>query len=142
LLAAKASVLALSLNLSRPTIRKHLHTEEELIYKRETQPAPKLGEFKACLTDWLEADSKLPKNQRRTAQRLFEGLVDEGYLGAYESVRRFVQKWKLDNQSAPLPSQAFIPLVFQPGEVCQFDWSQETVDLGGIVQTVKVDHFC
>ena len=72
---------------------------------------------------------------------MFEGLIDEGYLGAYDSVRRFVQKWKLDNKNSPTVSQAFIPLAFQPGEVCQFDWSQETVDLGGIIQTVKVAHF-
>jgi transposase len=135
------SSLALSLNLSRPTVRKHLFTESEPAYKRSTQPSPKLGEFKPRLTEWLEADSKLPKHQRRTAQRLFEGLVDEGYSGAYDSVRRFVQRWKLDNKSSPSVSQAFIPLAFQPGEVCQFDWSQETVDLGGIVQTIKVAHF-
>jgi transposase len=135
------SSLAQSLNLSRPTVRKHLFTESEPAYKRSTQPSPKLGGFKPRLTEWLEADSKLPKHQRRTAQRLFEGLVDEGYSGAYDSVRRFVQKWKLDNKSSPSVGQAFIPLAFQPGEVCQFDWSQETVDLGGIVQTIKVAHF-
>ena len=39
------SSLALSLNLSRPTVRKHLYTECEPSYKRETQPSPKLGEF-------------------------------------------------------------------------------------------------
>ena len=27
------------------------------------------------------------------------------------------------------------------GETCQFDWSQETVLLGGVVQTIKVAHF-
>ena len=68
----------------------------------------------------------------QAAPRLFEGLVDEGYFGVYDSVRRFVQKWKLDNQSSPLSSQAFIPLAFQPGEVCQFDWSQDDcMDAGG-----------
>ena len=25
--------------------------------------------------------------------------------------------------------------------MCQFDWSQETIELGGIVQTIKVAHF-
>jgi hypothetical protein len=40
-----------------------------------------------------------------------------------------------------VPPQAFIPLAFQPSEVCQFDWSQETVETHGVLQTVKVAHF-
>ena len=135
------SSIARSLNLSRPTVRKHLHSEAEPVYERQVQPEPKLGEFKARLTEWLETDAKLPKNQRRTAQRLFEGLVDAGYQGAYDSIQRFVKQWKIDYQRSPSVKQAFIPLAFQPGEVCQFDWSQETVEIKGVVQTVKVAHF-
>jgi hypothetical protein len=44
-----------------------------------------LGEFKAQLIEWLEVDARLPKNQSCTAQRLFEGLVNEGYQGAYDT---------------------------------------------------------
>jgi hypothetical protein len=44
-----------------------------------------------------EIDDQLPKNQRRTAQRLFEGLVGEGYTGAYDSIQRYVKQWKIDN---------------------------------------------
>jgi len=36
-------------------------------------------------------DRALPKNQHRTAQRLFEGLVAEGYQGAYDSTQRFIK---------------------------------------------------
>lgn len=135
------SSIARSLNLSRPTVRKHLYSEAEPVYERQVQPEPKLGEFKAQLTEWLEIDAKLPKNQRRTAQRLFEGLVDAGYQGAYDSIQRFVKQWKIDHKRSPSVKQAFIPLAFQPGEVCQFDWSQETVEIKGVVQTVKVAHF-
>ena len=80
------SSIARSLKISRPTVRKHLSTEIEPVYKRDSQPEPKLGSFKPILVNWLEIDCQLPKNQRRTAQRLFEGLVGEGYTGAYESV--------------------------------------------------------
>ncbi|MGZ8930286.1 MAG: IS21 family transposase [Methylosarcina sp.] len=135
------SSIARSLNISRPTVRKHLHREAEPVYERQVQPEPRLGEFKAQLIEWLEADAKLPKHQRRTAQRLFEGLVNEGYQGAYDSIQRFVKHWKSDHRRSPSVKQAFIPLAFQPGEVCQFDWSQETVEIQGIVQTVKVAHF-
>ena len=135
------SSIARSLKISRPTVRKHLATKDEPVYQRQSQPSPKLGEYKGQLVDWLESDAKLPKNQRRTAQRLFEGLVNEGYQGAYDSVQRFVKQWKRDHQRSPSVKQAFIPLAFQPGEVCQFDWSQETVEINGVVQTVKVAQF-
>ncbi len=92
------SSIALSLNLSRPTVRKHLHSKAEPVYERQVQPEPKLGDFKTQLIEWLETDTKLPKNQRRTAQRLFEGLVDTGYQGAYDSIQRFVKQWKIDHK--------------------------------------------
>lgn len=34
-----------------------------------------------------------------------------------------------------------MPLAFPVGETCQFDWSQETVELGGVAQTIKAAHF-
>ena len=135
------SSIARSLKISRPTVRKHLATESEPVYKRDFQPEPKLGSFKPVLINWLEVDYQLPKNQRRTAQRLFEGLVDEGYTGAYDSIQRYVKQWKVDNRKSASTKQAFVPLSFQPGEVCQFDWSQETVEIDGRELKIKVAHF-
>ena len=137
----KISDIARSLEISRTTVRKHLDTVEEPAYKRAYQPAPKLGPFKDLLTDKLETDAKLPKKQRHTAMRLFEELQKEGYAGAYDSVRRFVKAWKGQRKSEPSVKQAHVPLAFEPGDVCQFDWSEETVKLGGMLQTVKVAHF-
>jgi DNA-binding transcriptional ArsR family regulator len=73
------SSIARDLKLSRPTVRKHLQTESEAVYLREHQPAPKLGAFRSVLESWLATERHLPKAQRRTAQRLFEGLQGEGY---------------------------------------------------------------
>ena len=36
---------------------------------------------------------------------------------------------------------AYVPLVFDPGEAFQFDWSHELVLLGGMPVTVKVAQF-
>ena len=44
------SSISRSLKISRPTVRKHLDTEEEPVYQRQSQPEPKLGEYKALLT--------------------------------------------------------------------------------------------
>lgn len=134
------SAIARSLNLSRPTVRKHLQTVEAVAYQRSSQPVPRLGEYRARLESWLAVDQELPKSQRRTARRLFEGLQAEGYRGAYDSVQRFVKQWKV-RSGGPTVTQAFVPLRFAPGEVCQFDWSHEQVEVGGVMQTIKVAHF-
>jgi transposase len=133
--------LANAFNLSRPTIRKHLKTIEEPVYQRQNQPHPKLGLFHGQLEAWLEQEAHFPRKQRRTAQRLYEYLQVEGYQGSYTSVQRHVKRWKKKRATSPTVKQAFIPLAFPAGETCQFDWSQETVVLGGVVQAIKVAHF-
>ena len=130
----------MNLNLSRPTVRKHCRTQCEPLYRRHKQPTPMLGGFQETLETWLRVERQLPKAQRRTARRLFEGLQAEGYRGAYDSVQRFVRRWK-SVRSGPALTQAYVPLSFSPGEVCQFDWSHEHVELGGVTQTIKVAHF-
>lgn len=133
--------IARGLQQSRPTVRKAIHALTEPVYHRRHQPAPKLGAFQAQLEQWLETESRLPKRQRRTAQRLFEGLHIEGYRGSYDPVQRFVKRWKAERASRPAVTGAFVPLAFPPGETGQFDWSYEEVELGGMVQTVKLAHF-
>jgi transposase len=141
-LVSKESIssIARDLKLSRPTVRKHCRTRHEPRYQRREQPTPMLGAFQETLEAWLHTECALPKAQRRTARRLFEGLQGEGYRGAYDSVQRFVRRWKAAKPGAAI-AQAFVPLAFAPGEVCQFDWSHEHVELGGVMQTIKVAHF-
>jgi len=135
------SSLSKTFNLSRPTIRKHLKTIDVPVYRRKNQPCPKLGLFHEKLESWLEKEALFHRKQRRTARRLFEFLQVEGYLGGYAVVQRYVKVWKQKRVNSPTIKQAFVPLAFPPGETCQFDWSQETVVLGGVVQTIKVAHF-
>jgi len=134
------TAIARDMGLSRPTVRKHLNTVEEPKYIRAQPESPKLGQFEEQLTKWLEEESQLQRPRRRTAHRLFEGLQEIGYSGAYDSVQRFVKRWKAGSHGPKL-TEAFVPLQFQPGDACQFDWSQEQVELGGVMQTIKVAHF-
>jgi transposase len=67
-------------------------------------------------------------------------LQAEGYRGAYDSVQRCVKQWKAC-QTRPAIKDAFVPLMFAPGEVGQFDWSHEHVEIDGVMQTIKVAHF-
>ena len=134
------SAIARDMGISRPTVRKHLYAVEEPKYLRVQSSAPRLGQFEEQLTKWLEDEAKLARPRRRTAHRLFEGLQEIGYIGAYDSVQRFVKRWKSGNHGPKL-TEAFVPLLFQPADACQFDWSQEQVELGGVMQTIKVAHF-
>ena len=134
------SQLARDFQLTRKTVRKYLKsTDPDPSYTRQHQPQPKLGAFQSLLEEWLKNESQRPRRERRTAQRLYEGLQREGYAGAYDSVQRFVKAWKGDRR--PSLTQAFVPLSFLPGAKYQFDWSHEVMVLGGVVQTVKVAHF-
>ena len=132
--------IARELKLSRNTVRKAVREgmDEGLRYVRKNQPLPQLGGHVKTLEDWLEAEGKLPRRCRRTAQGLYEDLCREGYSGAYDSVQRFVKRWR--NRSTP-PSQVFVPLSFDPGEAYQFDFSEEEVELAGAVTRIKVAQF-
>lgn len=134
------SAIAREMQISRPTVRKYLNTVEEPRYDRIQAPSPKLGAFAIQLMDWLEEEAKLARPRRRSAQRLFEGLQEIGYGGAYDSVQRFVKRWKARHHG-PKVTQAFVPLLFVAGDACQFDWSHEQVELGGVLQSIKVAHF-
>lgn len=134
------SAIARDMGISRPTVRKHLNTVDEPKYEREQPSSLKLGAYEAQLEQWLTEEAALPRPLRRTAHRLFEGLQEIGYNGAYDSVQRFVKRWK-SAAHGPKVTEAFVPLVFQPGDACQFDWSHEHVELGGVLQHVKVAHF-
>jgi transposase len=130
---------AKNLRLSRNTVRKAIRSQETAFhYKRTNQPRPKLDPFVESLEKRLEEDKKLPKRYRRTAQILFEELQLEGYKGGYDSVRRYVQQWRREQRI--LSEQVFIPMVFEPGEAFQFDWSHEWVEMGGSRLKVKVAH--
>jgi len=130
--------IAREMNLSRNTVRKIIRSEvTELHYERKVQPRPKLEPFKEQLIQSLEEDQKKPPKHRRTALLLFEMLQREGFSGGYDTVRRFVKKWR-DQDTG---TKAFIPLIFAPGEAFQFDWSYEQIELGGVNVKIKLAHF-
>lgn len=133
------SAIAKLTTLSRNTVRKYLRqsSSEPPTYRRQQPAKPKLGEFEQTLLQWLDLDAKRPKRQRRCARQLFEDLQRQGYQGAYDSVQRFVR----DHKKRPARTAAFVPLRFAPGEAYQFDWSEEEVEIAGVVQRVKAAHF-
>jgi transposase len=126
--------------LSRNSVRKILRSGETAFsYERPVQPLPKLGAFVERLEAMLEANEKRSKRDRLRMTRIFDDLRREGYEGGYDSVRRYARRWRETRTSGV--ANAFVPLVFAPGEAYQFDWSHEFAVLGGVTVKIKVAHF-
>ena len=71
--------------------------------------------------------------------RIRDQPVREGYDGGYDSVRRHARTWRIRHDKNK--AAAFIPLILDPGEACQFDWSEEKLLMGGLtLVTVQVAH--
>jgi transposase len=133
------SAIARRLSASRNTVAKYLEGEvTQPRYKTRPKRAPVMGTWVGKLEAMLAADAGRPRKEQRTAQRLLEGLLQEGFTGSYPSVQRFVKAWREGRRQGV--GTVFIPQSFAPGEAYQFDWSYETVDLGGRPTPVKVAH--
>ncbi|SDU67988.1 Integrase core domain-containing protein [Pseudomonas mandelii] len=124
--------------LSRDTTRKWVRAP------KATQPAyercatfNKLSPFHETLQQALKADSFRPKHNRRSAKALFEQIKTEGYDGGYSQLTAFVRSWR-GEQGKSL--RAFVPLTFALGEAFQFDWSEESLLIGGLFRRIQVSH--
>ncbi len=130
--------IAKKTSLSRNTVRKYLRDESVAPDYPVRRTPSKLDPFDARLTQWLTLDQGLPRKQRRTAARLFDGLKAAGDAGSYDRVTAFVRQWH--REAGHVTTAVFIPLRFAPGEAFQFDWSTEYVVLGGQLTKLKVAH--
>lgn len=125
--------------VSRNTVRKALRSEETAFqYERKTVSRPKLGPQQKRLEALLSENATKGKRERLTLMRIFETLRSEGYEGGYDAVRRFARQWQREAGAAA--ADAYVPLVFSPGEAYQFDWSHEIVVIAGVTTTAKVAH--
>ena len=128
-----------STGIARNTIKKYLKDDQPPTYQRKKPPVRgKLSDFEDRLSDLYKQDLERPRKERRTATKLYEHLVSEGYKGSYDPVCRFIRTLKKEGSSL---TGAFVPLHFKIGDALQFDWSEEHVVLGGIEQKIKVGHF-
>jgi transposase len=128
--------------LSRNTIRKYLRADiVEPNFRTPTRPS-KLDPFAEKLSGWLLMEQRKSRKERRTAKQMHADLVQLGFDGSYERVAVFVRAWKADRQRAMQTTGrgTFVPLVFQPGEAFQFDWSEDWATIGGERVKLQVAH--
>ena len=124
--------------LSRNTVKRWLKAEEgaEPKYQRKAV-VTLLTAYEDQLLQWLEADAWRPKRDRRTVLALFAGLQTLGFTGSYTRVTRFVRRWRAEGSTV---RHAFVPLKFAFGEAFQFDWSEESLVIGGVPRKLLAAH--
>lgn len=128
--------------LARNTIRKYLRADAvEPVFKVPDRPS-KLDFFAEKLSGWLRVETGKSRKQKRTTKQLHADLVVLGYDGSYSRVAAFARDWKQKRQYEQQTSGrgTFVPLVFQPGEAFQFDWSEDYAVLGGKTVKLQVAH--
>jgi transposase len=119
---------------SRRKIRQVLRESEPRPYTlRKERPAPRLGPYRALIDQILADDEQAPRKQRHTAAKLYRRLRDEeGYVGGYDQVRRYVAKHRRDRR------ETFIPLTHPPGRRLEADFGHIYVDFPEGRQEVSV----
>ena len=128
--------------LSRNTIRKYLRSGAVEPEFRVPERPSKLDPYAAKLAGWLKTETGKSRKERRTAKQLHEDLVRLGYSGSYGRVAAFARAWRADRQREQQTTGrgTFVPLVFQPGEAFQFDWSEDWAILDGERSKLQVAH--
>jgi len=129
-------------SLSRNTIRKYLRLDVvEPVFKVPDR-ASKLDAFADKLSAWLKVEGSRPRKQKRTMKQLHADLVALGFDGSYGRVAAFARAWRTARQREQQTAGrgVFVPLVFQPGEAFQFDWSEDWAIIGGERTKLQAAH--
>jgi transposase len=134
------SEIARKTSLSRNTVKRWLRAPDGTETKYHRSSSKKvISPFEPWLLQALKADSHRPKRDRRTAKILFEEIQKQGFTGSYSRVSEFARAWHEQGEGVSAKS-AFVPLKFQLGEAFQFDWSEESLVIGGVLRKVLASH--
>lgn len=109
--------IARKLDLDRNTIKAYLGQEEFVPYSRQGGKHPSLGE----LEEWLRA--RTPE-VGFNAKVLFREAQMKGYLGGYETIKRFVRPLREAMEKA---AEASVRFETDPGQQGQVDWGSAKV---------------
>lgn len=126
--------------LARNTVKRWLELPDgvEPKYRRAKRPK-KLTPFEAQLRLALETDRHRPRRDRRTVLKLYAELRRAGYEGCYAQVTEYVRRWRTQATQFTATT-AYVPLKFGLGEAFQFDWSEESLLIGGLHRKVMLAH--
>lgn len=128
--------IARELGISKNTVKKVIRsdaTKFELAKYERSKPV--IGNYLAYLHELLMSNQKEPLRRRMTAKKFYEELKKVGYTGSYQPVNLEVQAFRREREARG--NQAFVPLLFDPGQAFQFDWGLEEVEIAGKLTKVK-----
>lgn len=130
--------LAAKYRVHRRTVREALESAVPPAKRRpENRPAPKLGEYRELIDEWLIADQLAPRKQRHTAKRIWRRLVDElGVEVAETTVRDHVRRRR--RELGLTVGEVFVPQVHAPARTAEVDWGEAEVDLAGARTRVQL----
>ncbi len=116
--------IARQLGHSRKTVRHALkNSEPHPDPLTRDRPAPRFGPFQEIIDQILVDDETAPPKQRHTAAQIFRRIRDEqGYVGGYAQVQRYLHKHRRSHQ------ETFIPLGHPPGQRLEADFGHIHVD--------------
>jgi transposase len=124
---------------SRKTVRKALQEVVPRYHRNGSAASPVMDSHRSVILSWLRSDLEAPANQRHTAHRIYNRLVQEhGFTGAESTVRRYVRRLKIDE--GLYKREAFIPLEPELGKEAEVDWGRAVVIMAGQRRTVEL--FC
>ena len=110
-----------------------IHSEPKGYTRQKERASPRLGPFKGVIDRILSDDESAPRKQRHTAAKIYRRLRDEqGYLGGYDQVRRYVGSRRRRER------ETFIPLTHAPGRRMEADFGHIYVDFPQGRQRVPV----
>src|SRR5581483_4513467 len=109
-----------------------------MTYPRRTATR-KIDPHVSWLHQALALDAQRPRKERRTAKHLHAQLREQGYAGGYSQLTEAIRRWRTEGGSLT-NRQAFVPLAFEWGEAFQFDWSEESLIIGGVHRKVQLAH--
>lgn len=128
--------------LSRNTIRKYLALKSaELVYPERKSPSM-LDDYEEVLSGWLFREVKHHRKQRKSIKQLHLDLIPLGFPGSYSRVAAFARRWRLQQQEIQrlAAKGTYVPLIFEPGEAFQFDWSEDCASIKGVKTKLQVAH--
>lgn len=119
--------IARKLGIHRKTVKKYLDSREFPAYREEVQRQSNLAPYYGIIEDWLSREDY-------QATRVHEMLVQQGYQGSYETVKRRVRQVKEKRDRI-----AYVRFETTPGQQAQVDFADyQIVTAGGAVETLYV----
>lgn len=128
--------VAKALGIARKTVAKYADQTSvpESKPRRQYVSTILTLEFRTEIERLMAQNETLPRKQRWIGHTIYEHLKSIGYYGSEPSVRRHMAKVRKEKRIRP----AFIPLVYQPGEIAEFDWGEAEVVLAGVHMKVQI----